>query len=187
MNLMSVLRRAAIAAVTVIPIVALVPAAASAAPAKRPLVPAAQPAASAVAPASCTGNCLNGKDPQTSGCSANATTLSSAPMITASGYTIGSIEMRYSYSCGTQWIRVNDNYTNCSGDPCRNEASITRPSGQDGGRITYTDDGRPADGQPSQWSRMVYTPNTRSCGTGYVDDGLAVGWPNGTPHATVCG
>ena len=137
--------------------------------------------------ATCSGNGCNGQDPQASGCSANAITLSSARLLTPQGGNVGSIEMRYSRICGTQWIRVNSSITSCSPHPCANMARIRRPAGPDGPAIAYEDYGRPGAGQPSQWSRMVYTPNTRSCGTGFADTGVNTGYPNGVPGQEICG
>jgi hypothetical protein len=138
--------------------------------------------------ATCSGNGCNGTDPQATGCSANAITLSSARMITIrSGGDVGSIEMRYSRTCRTQWIRVTSRITDCSGDPCTNMARIRRPAGADGGAISYQDNGRPGSGQVSQWSRQVYTPSTRSCGTGAIDTGNDTGVPNRVNGAEICG
>jgi hypothetical protein len=115
----------------------------------------------------CSGNGCNGLDPQASGCSADAKTLASARLIAPfDGVDYGSIEMRYSNICGTQWIRINSRITDCSGEPCANDATITRLSGPDGGSITFSDTGRPAAGEPSQWSRMVYSAHERSSPVG---------------------
>ncbi len=148
------------------------------------LAPAMAAPASA---ATCSGNGCNGQDPQASGCSGNAITLSSARLRTPQGSDVGSIEMRYSRTCATQWIRVNSSITSCSGHGCANLATIRRPAGPDGGAISYEDIGRPGAGQPSQWSRMVYTPNTRSCGTGSADTGVNTAYPNGVPGQEICG
>lgn len=95
--------------------------------------------------------------------------------------------MRYSTACGTQWIRVHSTFTDCSGDPCLNDASITRPRGVDGPAVTFNDSGRPAAGEPDQWTRMVWTPDVRSCGTGDADTGNLVEFPNGRRGTQVCG
>ena len=150
--------------------------------------PGKAPAPSGVAPnVSCAGNGCNGKDPQASGCSANAVTLASAAMLTVSRDNIGTIEMRYSRACGTQWIRINSTVTDCAGDPCQNDALISRPAGADGPAITFEDAGRPGSGQPSQWTRMVYTPDVRSCGTGAADTGNLVAYPRGVSGTQICG
>lgn len=135
----------------------------------------------------CSGNGCNGVDPHASGCDANAITLASARLIGSSGIDGGSIEMRYSTICGTQWIRISARFTDCSGEPCQNHASITRLSGPDGPSISFSDDGRPAAGEPRQWSRMVYSAHETSCGTGYADVGLLLTFPNGVRGAQVCG
>jgi hypothetical protein len=157
------------------------PAAAVAHVGKSPPPPGAAPNAN------CSGNGCNGKDPEASGCSANAVTLASAAMLTVNRDNIGTIEMRYSRNCGTQWIRVNSRVTDCAGDPCQNDAVITRPAGADGPAITVEDAGRPASGQPSQWTRMVYTPDVRSCGTGAADTGNFVAFPRGVRGTQICG
>jgi hypothetical protein len=107
-------------------------------------------------------------------------------MLTVTGSNVGTIEMRYSRTCGTQWIRVNSTITDCAGDPCLNEAVIHRPAGTDGPAVSYGDAGRPAAGQPSQWSRMVYTPHVQSCGTGTADTGNFTAFPKGVRDAEIC-
>ncbi|MEU3567873.1 DUF2690 domain-containing protein [Kitasatospora sp. NPDC036755] len=130
----------------------------------------------------------DGKDPQSTGCSNNSTTLSSAPLKTSAGDRIGTIEMRYSPSCLTQWIRVYSQVTNCSGQPCGNGAKIHRTaSTSDGGTGWYGRSPSSASGQPYQWSLMVHTPNTRACGTGYADTGVNLAYPNGSAGSQICG
>jgi hypothetical protein len=137
--------------------------------------------------ATCSGNGCNGQDPAASGCSASVSVLNSMPMRLPSGTQVGTIEMRYSKICKTQWIRVYSYYTNCSGEPCRNSTYIYRPAGPDGGGVEYYDTGRGGAGQPYQWSSMVYTPNTRSCGRGEIDADGQLGYANGSSQVLVCG
>ncbi|MFC9068858.1 DUF2690 domain-containing protein [Streptomyces harbinensis] len=129
----------------------------------------------------------HGQFPVASGCSSDARTLNSARMRTTGGQDFGYIEMRYSPSCGTQWIRVTSTLTNCSGHPCLNETTIRRPAGPDGPAATFRDSGVPNAGATAQWGRMVYTPNTRSCGTGVIDIGPRFAYPGGVPGAEICG
>ncbi|MEV4864731.1 hypothetical protein [Streptomyces ossamyceticus] len=44
-----------------------------------------------------------------------------------------------------------------------------------------------AAGEPYQWSLMVYTPNTRSCGTGSADTGGNAGYAYGEWGRQICG
>ena len=129
----------------------------------------------------------DGADPAATGCSANATTLASAPLYPInSNQQAGTIEMRYSYTCKTQWIRVHSTQANCSGQLCRNGAQITRPAGADGPALTVGR-GNVAAGETYQWSLMVYTPNTRSCGTGHADYGTGIALPYGEWGREICG
>ncbi|MFE7558775.1 DUF2690 domain-containing protein [Kitasatospora sp. NPDC057500] len=140
------------------------------------------------APAAQAANAYDGKDPQTTGCSNNSTTLSSAPLKTSTGHQVGTIEMRYSYTCKTQWIRIHSTVTDCSGQPCGNDARIHRTSAtSDGGTNWFGRSPDVASGEPYQWSRMVYTPNTRACGTGWADTGVSYAHPNGRAGTEICG
>jgi len=129
----------------------------------------------------------DGADPAATGCASNAKTLASAPLYLPNTTSqVGTIEMRYSNTCLTQWIRVYSNTTRCSGEPCRNKAEITRPAGSDGPALTVGR-GNVAAGEPYQWSLMVYTPNTRSCGTGNADTGVSTAYPYGEWGRQICG
>lgn len=46
-----------------------------------------------------------GRDPQAAGCSADAYSVASWPMYQNSGVYFGSVELRYSPKCGTNWLR----------------------------------------------------------------------------------
>ncbi|MDX3586179.1 DUF2690 domain-containing protein [Streptomyces europaeiscabiei] len=100
----------------------------------------------------------DGADPAATGCSSNAKTLASAPLYLPNTTSqVGTIEMRYSNTCLTQWIRVHSSVTKCSPHACRNDAQVTRPAGADGPALTVGR-GNVAAGEPYQWSLMVYTP-----------------------------
>ncbi|MFF7840727.1 DUF2690 domain-containing protein [Streptomyces ossamyceticus] len=129
----------------------------------------------------------DGADPAATGCASNAKTLASAPLhLIGTTRQVATIEMRYSNTCLTQWIRVQSDNTGCSGQPCRNDAEITRPAGADGPALTVGR-GNVAAGEPYQWSLMVYTPNTRSCGTGSADTGGNAGYAYGEWGRQICG
>ncbi|GAA3873910.1 DUF2690 domain-containing protein [Streptomyces sedi] len=127
----------------------------------------------------------HGKDPLASGCNIGARTLSSARLLATDGQDYGYIEMRYSPSCQTQWIRVKSTISNCDGsqNDCLQEISVRRPSGADGGAASFTDYRR----GPTAFGRMVYTPNTRACGTAAVDLGTRHAYPSGVPGREICG
>ncbi|MDX3696363.1 hypothetical protein PV726_39890 [Streptomyces europaeiscabiei] len=91
-----------------------------------------------------------------------------------------------SNTCLTQWIRVHSSVTHCSPHARRNDAQITRPAGADGPALTVGR-GNVAAGEPYQWSLMVYTPNTRSCGTGSADTGVNTAYPYGEWARQICG
>ncbi|MGX1365231.1 hypothetical protein RKD19_000590 [Streptomyces canus] len=139
------------------------------------------------APSAHAASSYDGADPAATGCASNAKTLASAPLYLPNTTSqAGTIEMRYSNTCMTQWIRVHSNTTMCSGEPCRNKAEITRPAGADGPAL-MVGRGNVAAGEPYQWSLMVYTPNTRSCGTGNADTGSSTAYPYGEWGRQICG
>ena len=82
---------------------------------------------------------------------------------------------------------MNSPITDCAGDPCLNAASVSRPAGADGPAVSFEDAGRPGAGQSSQWSRMVWTPDVRTCGTGAADTGNFIAFPRGVRGTQVCG
>ena len=47
-----------------------------------------------------------GIDPQTSGCSASAYTVFNTPIKDSAGTQLGTVELRYSNSCGANWART---------------------------------------------------------------------------------
>ncbi|SOD65596.1 hypothetical protein SAMN06297387_12266 [Streptomyces zhaozhouensis] len=59
-------------------------------------------------------------------------------MLTTDGQDYGYIEMRYSPSCQTQWMRITFEGA-CNG--CLRDTTIRRPSGPDGGTATFYDSG----------------------------------------------
>lgn len=124
------------------------------------------PSASA---ATCYGDYCSGRDPQASGCAADAWTVSSGPVM-YDGYNspseqVGTLELRWSPSCKTNWTRMiiwktvqsvrvcsiqDTGYTQCSG-------STTSPG--------------------SIWSPMIYSPvrHVRGKARGYKFWG-STGW-----------
>ena len=54
---------------------------------------------------SCYGDYCSGKDPQNSGCSADAYTVASAGVLGSGGSSV--VELRWSPTCKTNWTRVN--------------------------------------------------------------------------------
>jgi hypothetical protein len=71
---------------------------------------ASAPLAAMAAPAphtwtSCTNKGCTGVDPQASGCSADARSIRTAPIV-SNGRTLGWVELRWSPHCGANWARV---------------------------------------------------------------------------------
>jgi hypothetical protein len=62
------------------------------------------PASPALA-ATCSGNGCNGQDPAATGCASDGYTVASAPVTDPYGR-VGTVELRYSPKCGTNWSRV---------------------------------------------------------------------------------
>ena len=108
-------------------------------------------------------------------------------LLPSSGRRVGTIEMRYSRTCRTQWIRVQAYSSNCSSEGCQHDANITRNNGPDGPLVYYYNHGLPYAGAEYQWSLMVYTPNTLSCGSGGIDTGMEYGYPDGNSSTWLCG
>ncbi len=82
---------------------ALAACAPAASTAPSPALPAAQQHAR---DPSCSGECLDGKDPFESGCAADARTVKLAHVVTNAGRVIGVVELRESRVCATGWARI---------------------------------------------------------------------------------
>nr|WSX53970.1 YjfA family protein [Streptomyces sp. NBC_00974] len=67
----------------------------------------------------------DGQDPISSGCSASAITAASTALY-ANGARVGTVELRYSTSCRTTWVRVYSNGPNLGGYVNRNQDGATQ-------------------------------------------------------------
>ncbi|MFJ1767911.1 DUF2690 domain-containing protein [Amycolatopsis sp. NPDC088138] len=114
----------------------------------------AAPAASAV---TCYGDYCSGKDPESSGCSADAYTVVSARIPGTGSY----VELRWSPTCKTNWAR-----TSWNGDsPSTSLRAVQCATG-------YTQ-GYSTNNGSFWWSRMIYSPSL----------GVSARW-SGSPGAT---
>jgi hypothetical protein len=86
---------------------------------------------------------LDGADPVASGCAQNASTLWSA-----SKYGYGTVELRYSWTCGTKWVRITKDW------------GIRGYGAVDGGRGMQVKAFGDYDRQV--WTPMVYSPFGRN-------------------------
>jgi Protein of unknown function (DUF2690) len=103
----------------------------------------------------CSGNGCNGLDPEQTGCAADAYTVK------VSGGTVsfrtGSVELRYSPRCGTNWARVSSIVGNA-----RLTISIRRTTD---GLFYFT-----VGSGTRLWSPMVYAPNVKAKGCGSANN-----------------
>ncbi len=103
----------------------------------------------------CSGNGCNGLDPEQTGCAADAYTVK------VSGGTVsfrtGSVELRYSPSCGTNWARVFSTVGNA-----RLTVSIRRTND---GLFYFT-----VGSGTRLWSPMVYAPKVKAKGCGSANN-----------------
>jgi hypothetical protein len=97
----------------------------------------------------CTGRCLDGKDPNATGCDVGASTVRSATG------TYGKVELRWSNSCKTNWTRIVPNSSKYSTY----------------GKIRRATDGKnySKSGAGSIWTPMVYAPTERACASGKIN------------------
>ncbi|NKE56709.1 DUF2690 domain-containing protein [Lentzea sp. PSKA42] len=106
--------------------------------------------------ASCSGRSCNDKDPVATGCSSGSTVADTASM-----YTGGKAELRWSPACRTNWVRIS-NYS--GGDSA---LRITVWSSSD--HVGFVAPGTPG----NHWGNMVYAPGCARGEVLYVDaDGV---------------
>lgn len=110
-----------------------------------------------------------GKDPATSGCATDATTVGTSPIKNPSGGVLGTIDLRYSVTCHAAWARItlptplHICSTVCpSWGPQRASAVVHRNS--DGVEETVTVD----DGNTTAWTNMVDDQGVTSYAKGTV-------------------
>lgn len=111
----------------------------------------------------CSGTGCNGKDPATTGCSDSAYTVQSTPII-KNGAQIGTVDMRYSPKCGTNWTRTDSSVG--SGNL---QASIVRV--RDGYQQSATASATVV------WTGMLYAPTDSTYGRGCIN-GYCAQTPN---------
>ena len=135
-------------------------------------------AVGAAAPASAAGP-WDGTDPQNTGCAANALTRWSTTLVDPrTGAAVGTMEVRWSRTCQTNWVRV-DNWI----PGAQVHMSIDRvggPYGSASGSLTESYTG-------TVWSNQVYAPGTTCVhvGTQITKGGQHVG-SSGQSPAIVC-
>lgn len=118
----------------------------------------------------CFQNGCNNQNPINTGCSADATTVLSGSVFNGSGQRIGTIELRWSATCGTNWARVTSSIGSVALD-----ANVARESGVDGPAIgacihpACTDpDGVTA---TSAFTLMVWAPDVSAKALGIIVQG----------------
>lgn len=118
-------------------------------------------ATAAHASVSCYGDYCSGLDPETSGCSAGATTLWSA----FDSWTGAQVELRWSPTCKTEWARANSTAPGWI-------KAVQSTGYTQWGTLTTT-------GSPYSWSRQIYSPNKCVTASAYF------GW-GGPTLSTAC-
>lgn len=103
--------------------------------------------------ATCSGTGCNGKDPEATGCSAGATVADSVAL-----YPSGRAQLRWSPSCGTNWVRILDFPGGSS--------SIRITVSSEYGSVPFLAPGTPG----SHWGNMVYAPGCARGDVLYVTD-----------------
>lgn len=111
-------------------------------------------------------NYYDNKDPASTGCNQNASLIGTRPVTDlANGSTVATIQIYYSRSCQTNWIRVTGNPY--GGPTAKNVFSSL------GGWNSEVDD----HGNASSYSMMVYAPGTTSIdGDVYLDAPVQGDW-----------
>lgn len=108
------------------------------------LVPAATGSVSPASAVTCWGDYCSGKDPEASGCSADAYTVVSARIPSTYAY----VELRWSPTCKTNWARVGSGYASMNPGALR---AIQCATG-------YTQSGVVGNNGTYGWTRMIYSP-----------------------------
>lgn len=111
----------------------------------------------------------DGKDPNATGCAADGRTMSSAPIRSSNGHSLGTIELRYSLRCHTAWARITSNLKYVPYDSGMATATIIRTS--DNKRFECK---VPYNEAPPNicYTRMVYGKGVLSYAHGEIDDGM---------------
>jgi hypothetical protein len=126
-------------------------------------------ALTAAAPASALS--YDNTDPQSTGCASSGITVKSASIRSSyTGKIIGSVELRWSTKCKTNWARV-------SRTDGASAEYMTATSSRSVNRISTSEHLR---GYNSIWSNQVYGNGYVVCATGNIDQSFASG------SATVC-
>ncbi len=118
------------------------------------------------APAFADGVSYDYTDPMTTGCSADATTIASFPILDSDDVQLGTANVRYSAACGTNWVQV---YDTLSGSWAAKQISRQDSSnpGLPSASINVTD----ADGYGYTYGEQLYAP-----GCIYVSASIGVQW-----------
>lgn len=98
--------------------------------------PAAAASAMARLDVGCYGDYCSGKDPESTGCSADAVTVAYTP------YRYGTLDLRWSNTCKTNWARINSSYTGSL--QARQSTGYTQ--GFSSSNASYS------------WTKMIYSP-----------------------------
>jgi hypothetical protein len=77
-------------------------------------------------------------DPSSTGCSADGVTIASYPIKDPSNNVLGTVEVRYSATCNTNWVRVNNTVTGASADKYIERISSYNAGTNTGLPFTYT-------------------------------------------------
>ncbi|MEV5880149.1 DUF2690 domain-containing protein [Streptomyces sp. NPDC052101] len=104
----------------------------------------------------------DGQDPIVTGCNSSAVTVNSAPVYRADGTEVGTIQLRYSTSCGTVWARLVSPISHGLGYVVRNTDGAFEACGN---TLTWSS----SLSAYSCYSRMLNDRNVTSYAWGLVD------------------
>lgn len=109
-------------------------------------------------------NC-DGTDPHTTGCDASASTVASANLVRSTdNVVVGTVELRWSSVCKTNWARVNRTDKDTV-DQTYGKVENTAGTTQQTGWATGT----------GVWSPQIYSPTTKARAFGMADESFADG------------
>lgn len=97
-------------------------------------------------------NPLDGTDPNATGCASGASTIGSYYATDGLGHNVGLMEVRYSPSCGTNWVR----FTNYVGGYATKHVAIAPSAGYEPGAVVNTTD----PGAVVSYSNQIYAPTS---------------------------
>lgn len=134
----------------------------------------------------CSGQGCTGQDPVATGCSASASTILSGGIFNNSGQRIGTINLRYSSVCQTNWAQT---VSSIGSTPI--QALVSRESGADGSGIIECEPTNCSSfvTATSVFTDMVWAPDVPALAAGEIvqGNGTFIGCVTQDPRGLPCG